>query len=96
MSIRNFVEPSDVELISGINERTGEPYRLGVLTSGGDAPGMNAAVRAVVRTALAAGAQPFAVLEGWDGAVRGGLVHGCGASALGQEAKHTPALRRFQ
>ena len=72
MSIRNFVEPSDVELISGISERTGEPYRLGVLTSGGDAPGMNAAVRAVVRTALAAGAQPFAVLEGWDGAVRGG------------------------
>ena len=27
--------------------------RIGVLTSGGDAPGMNAAVRAVVRTALA-------------------------------------------
>lgn len=60
------------QVVDGINPRTGEPYRLGVLTSGGDAQGMNAAVRAVVRTALAAGAVPFAVLEGWDGAVRGG------------------------
>lgn len=59
-------------LVSGINERTGAPYRIGVLTSGGDAQGMNAAVRAVVRTALSAGAEPFAILEGWDGAVRGG------------------------
>ena len=47
--------------------------------------------------------EPVAVLvnapdtvDDGDGAVRGGLVHGCGASALGQEAKHTPALRRFQ
>lgn len=46
--------------------------RIGVLTSGGDAQGMNAAVRAVVRTALARGAQPYAVLEGWSGAVAGG------------------------
>lgn len=45
---------------------------LGVLTSGGDAQGMNAAVRAVVRTALRLGARPFAVLEGWSGAVAGG------------------------
>lgn len=49
-----------------------EPIRIGVLTSGGDAPGMNAAVRAVVRTALAQGAIPFAVKEGWQGAVDGG------------------------
>lgn len=60
------------ELINGINTRTGEPYRLGVLTSGGDAQGMNAAVRSVVRAALAAGAEPFAIMEGWDGAVSGG------------------------
>ena len=46
--------------------------RIGVLTSGGDAQGMNAAVRAVVRTALAVGARPFAVMEGWAGAVKGG------------------------
>ncbi|MDO5747580.1 MAG: 6-phosphofructokinase [Actinomycetaceae bacterium] len=46
--------------------------KLGVLTSGGDAQGMNAAVRAVVRTALKMGAQPYAILEGWAGAVEGG------------------------
>lgn len=46
--------------------------KIGVLTSGGDAQGMNAAVRAVVRTALAHGAQPYAIMEGWAGAVQGG------------------------
>ena len=50
----------------------GDDRRVGVLTSGGDAQGMNAAVRAVVRTCLALGARPFAVLEGWAGAVQGG------------------------
>ena len=49
-----------------------EPVKIGVLTSGGDAQGMNAAVRAVVRTALARGAQPYAILDGWAGAVKGG------------------------
>ena len=46
--------------------------RLGVLTSGGDAQGMNAAVRAVVRVALGLGARPYAIQEGWAGAVKGG------------------------
>ena len=46
--------------------------RIGVLTSGGDAQGMNAAVRAVVRTALAADAEVYGILEGWQGAVDGG------------------------
>ena len=50
----------------------GEPLRIGVLTSGGDAQGMNAAVRAVVRTAIRLGARPYAVMEGWAGAVAGG------------------------
>ena len=48
------------------------PTRIGILTSGGDAQGMNAAVRAVVRTALARGATPYAIMEGWQGAVDGG------------------------
>jgi 6-phosphofructokinase 1 len=48
------------------------PVRLALLTSGGDAQGMNAAVRAVVRTALTEGAQPFAVHEGLQGLVDGG------------------------
>ncbi|CAM2758031.1 6-phosphofructokinase [Actinomyces slackii] len=48
------------------------PLKIGVLTSGGDAQGMNAAVRGVVRTALRLGAKPYAVMEGWAGAVAGG------------------------
>ncbi len=54
------------------NAPTDAPVRIGVLTSGGDAQGMNAAVRAVVRAALRMGAQPYAVMEGWAGAVAGG------------------------
>jgi len=46
--------------------------RLAVLTSGGDAQGMNPAVRAVVRTALHHGAEIFAVYEGYQGLVDGG------------------------
>jgi len=48
------------------------PGRLGVLTSGGDAQGMNAAVRAVVRTALDRGLQVYAIYEGYQGMVDGG------------------------
>ena len=46
--------------------------KIGVLTSGGDAPGMNAAVRAVVRFALDRGATTFAIYEGYQGMVDGG------------------------
>ncbi|WP_284302375.1 6-phosphofructokinase [Mobilicoccus caccae] len=46
--------------------------RIGVLTSGGDAQGMNAAVRAVVRTGIHLGAEVYAIREGWQGAVDGG------------------------
>jgi 6-phosphofructokinase 1 len=48
------------------------PTRLAVFTSGGDAPGMNAAVRAVVRAALHHGIEPYAILEGYAGMVAGG------------------------
>ncbi len=43
--------------------------KIGILTSGGDAPGMNAAVRAVVRTAIAHGAHPFAIFDGYQGMI---------------------------
>ena len=46
--------------------------RIAVLTSGGDAQGMNAAVRAVVRTGLDKGVRVFAVYEGYRGLVEGG------------------------
>ncbi len=48
------------------------PTTIGVLTSGGDAPGMNAALRAVVRTALSRGVAVYAILEGYQGMVDGG------------------------
>ncbi len=48
------------------------PRSLGVLTSGGDAPGMNAAVRAIVRTALSYGADVYAIYDGYQGMVDGG------------------------
>ena len=46
--------------------------RIAVLTSGGDAQGMNAAVRAVVRTGIDKGAEVYAVYEGYQGLVDGG------------------------
>ena len=48
------------------------PTSLAVLTSGGDAAGMNAAVRAVVRAGIAAGLEVYAVYEGFQGLVDGG------------------------
>ena len=45
--------------------------RIGVLTSGGDASGMNAAVRAVVRTALDGGFEVFGIFEGFNGLIEG-------------------------
>lgn len=51
---------------------TTHPKSIGVLTSGGDAQGMNAAVRAVVRAALQQGATVYAIYEGYQGMVDGG------------------------
>src|SRR3990170_6364396 len=43
--------------------------RIGVLTSGGDSPGMNAAVRAVVRTGIYHGLEVFGVMRGYQGLI---------------------------
>ncbi len=56
--------------------------RVAVLTSGGDAPGMNAAVRAVVRTGIAAGLEMFGVRRGYAGLMDGDLIP-LGARAVG-------------
>src|SRR5260364_52748 len=50
----------------------GHGLRIGILTSGGDAQGMNAAVRAVVRSALSVGAEVYAIYEGYQGMIDGG------------------------
>ena len=47
---------------------------IGVLTSGGDAPGMNAAVRAVVRTAIAKGMNVWGIRRGYHGLLREELI----------------------
>lgn len=48
--------------------------RIGVLTSGGDAPGMNPCVRAVVRTALYHGIECFGIRRGYNGLISGDVV----------------------
>ena len=48
--------------------------RIGVLTSGGDAPGMNAAVRGVVRTCLFHGIECYGIRRGWNGLINGDVV----------------------
>ena len=60
------------------------PTKLAVLTSGGDSAGMNAAVRAVVRSGLAAGLEVFAVYEGLQGLVDGGeLIRSVSSADVG-------------
>ena len=48
--------------------------RIGVLTSGGDAPGMNAVIRSVVRTAIARGMEVVGVERGYNGLINGDLI----------------------
>ena len=48
--------------------------RIGVLTSGGDAPGMNAAIRAVVRTAIFNGKEVYGFYQGYEGIVNKNFI----------------------
>ena len=48
-----------------------KPFTIGLLTSGGDAPGMNAAIRAVVRTAMANNANVIGIANGFEGLLNG-------------------------
>ena len=52
-----------------MSETASPPSSIAVLTSGGDAGGMNAAVRAVVRTALFHGIDAFVIHDGFQGLV---------------------------
>ncbi len=51
----------------------GKLRNVGILTSGGDAPGMNAAVRAVVRACLYNKITPYAIFEGYKGLIAGDM-----------------------
>lgn len=83
--------------------------RIGIITSGGDAPGMNAAIRAITRCALDRGVEVVGIHEGWQGVVDGGAkfrtfdwrstggILQLGGTILGtarSEAFRTPAGRR--
>ncbi len=48
--------------------------KIGVLTSGGDAPGMNAAIRAVVRAAIHKGMEVYGIRRGYNGLINGDVV----------------------
>lgn len=61
--------------------------RIAVLTSGGDAPGMNAAIRAVVRTALEKGYEVFGVEHGYAGLIVGNFIP-LGARDVGGIMQH--------
>ena len=47
--------------------------KIGVLTSGGDAPGMNAAIRAVVRTAISKNMEVMGIYRGYNGLINGDI-----------------------
>src|SRR5450631_223036 len=48
--------------------------KIGVLTSGGDSPGMNAAVRAVVRTGIYYGLEVFGIMRGYSGIIENDII----------------------
>jgi 6-phosphofructokinase 1 len=48
--------------------------KIGVFTSGGDAPGMNACIRAVVRTALHYGIEVTGIIRGYEGIINGDFI----------------------
>lgn len=47
--------------------------KVAILTSGGDAPGMNAGIRSFVKTALYHGFEPYGIYNGYDGLIQGNL-----------------------
>lgn len=56
--------------------------KIGVFTSGGDAPGMNAALRAVVRAAIYYNKEVFGIMQGYEGMIDGDIVK-LGARSVG-------------
>ena len=47
--------------------------KIGILTSGGDAPGMNAAIRAVVRSGITRGLEVYGIYDGYEGLVHNNI-----------------------
>ncbi|MDR0819887.1 MAG: 6-phosphofructokinase, partial [Oscillospiraceae bacterium] len=75
--------------------------RIAVLTSGGDAPGMNAAIRGVVRTAYAHGITVLGVKRGYNGLIRNdmqelGVLDVNGLTGLGGTVLYTARSEEFK
>lgn len=62
------VEPVPVTVLKN-SVMVKEDYTIGVLTSGGDAPGMNASIRAVTRAAISNGWKVFGIYRGYEGMI---------------------------
>jgi len=59
---------------TGITTMSEQIKRIGVMTSGGDSPGMNACVRAVVRTATYHKIETFGILHGYQGMIDNEMI----------------------
>ncbi len=77
--------------------------RIAVMTSGGDAPGMNAAVRSIVRAGITYGLDVYAIREGYEGLIKGGTsIHPIDWDDVGGILHHggtvigTARSKRFQ
>ncbi|MFA5283053.1 MAG: 6-phosphofructokinase [Bacilli bacterium] len=75
--------------------------KIGVLTSGGDSPGMNAAVRAVIRAGIKQGCEMYAIFEGYKGLVEGKIKKVdrsfvSGIVQRGGTVLHSARLREFK
>jgi len=60
--------------LKNLTNLTNKIKKIGVLTSGGDAPGMNAAIRAVVRSSVYNNIQCYGIYKGYDGLISDDLV----------------------
>ena len=68
--IGHYIFSSRFKRKKGRNIMSGAKGKIAVLTSGGDAPGMNAAIRAVVRTGIARGYEVYGVRRGYNGILK--------------------------
>ena len=67
-------EQSGSPILNEVFNMSSTVKRIGVLTSGGDAPGMNAAIRAVVRSAIYRGIECVGIRRGWNGLIHGDII----------------------
>ncbi|KAF9942473.1 6-phosphofructokinase, alpha subunit [Mortierella alpina] len=72
--VKEATSTESEQTLAVLPEPVGRRRKIAILTSGGDAPGMNAAVRGVVRASIMRGCDAYAVHEGYQGLVDGGKM----------------------